>query len=423
MARRKSKRRSSTRYGSKSGLGRSLLWGGLIVASAVGFAGLGYAAWKVSQRPGADTATLCPNTGPIGAVAILIDSSGLLSRTQEARLRHEITDVINAVPTGTMISLGTVSDHEAERGARVALCKPASASETDALTGNPVLVGERYEETFATPIENELLTLLGLGKDGESTRMRQQSTIEASLADTGAIVVNTGTELVITLPEQITFDSGSTQPRADLDIYLAALARNLAEHPETTVQVVGHTDNTGTLETNQILSEARANAVAEILIREGTDRTRVRTIGRAYFEPVEGNDSEAGRRQNRRVELIMVNRAPIMESLQALVAETPLLVQDGLRSADQRERRILIVSDMLQNSDVVSFYHGQEWADFQASRDFARLGRNLHDVSVEILRLPRNDPAIRDPEAVDHYWVRYFDYQGASVRARTIGDL
>mgnify|MGYP001158983358 FL=1 len=422
MARRQVRRRTPRR-GSRSGGGRPLLWGYLIALSVAGFAAMGYAAWSVNQRPGIDAATLCPDDGPVGATAILIDGSGLLSRAQDARLRHELAQVIASAPRGTMISLGTVSDREADRGARLALCKPASAAETQAATGNPAMVGQRYEERFAEPVERELTALLGVGEGGASARLRQQRDIEASLADTGATVVNTGTELVITLPEQITFDSGSAELRAGTDRYLTAIAGSLAEHPETTVQIVGHTDNVGALELNQALSEARAGAVAEILARAGADRDRIRTIGRAYLEPVAGNDSDAGRRQNRRVELIIASRAPIMESLQALVAETPLLVQDELRGADRRPRRIVIVSDMLQNSDVVSFYRGQEWADLQASRDFARLGRNLHGVDVEILRLPRDEPAIRDPGAVEHFWVRYFDYQGADVSARTIGDL
>ncbi|WP_209427150.1 OmpA family protein [Pararhodobacter sp. SW119] len=424
MARRKAKRRATGRAGRKGGISRSLLWGGLIAASVAGFGVMGWAAWSINQRPGTDAATLCPDDGPVGAVAILIDASGPLSRAQEARLRHELGETIAAAPTGTMISLGMVSDREAERGARLARCKPVSAAETSTVTGNPAMVGQRFDELFANPVERELSGLLGLGQGAESARMRQQREIEASLADTGASVVNTGTELVITLPEQITFDSGSAQLRAGPDRYLATIARSLAEHPETTVQIVGHSDNVGSLELNQALSEARANAVAEILVREGADRGRIRTLGRAYLEPVASNDSDAGRRQNRRVELIMASRAPIMESLQALVAETPLLVQQAPRGGDGRDRRIVIVSDMLQNSDVVSFYRGQEWADFRASRDFARLGQNLNEVAVEILRLPRDEPAIRDPGAVDDFWARYLDYQGIKgMRLRTIGDL
>lgn len=423
MTRGKTGRRPNQRkIRKKRGTG-NWLWGGLIALSLAVLGAIGYAAWSVNQRPGFDATTNCPDTGPVGAIAILIDTSASLSRAQMARLRNEIALTLAEAPTGTMFSIGIVSEREADRGARLALCKPLTGDQVDELTANPAMVADRFERQFGAPIASELGALLGLGQDGESARQRQQLDLEASLADIGASVVNTGSELVITLPEQITFDSGSSSLRPDLESYMATIARSLAENPDTSVLIVGHTDNVGSLELNQELSERRAAAVAEVFIRADTHPERVRSLGRSYLEPVATNDSEIGRLQNRRVELILATRAPIMESLQALVAETPLLVEDRPRSGEHRPRRVIIVSDMLQNSAAVSFYRGQEWADFQASRDFARLGRNLHDVTVELLRLPRDEPAIRDPGAIDHFWVRYFDYQGATLRVRTIGDL
>lgn len=422
MARRKSSRRPSRRSTRRGGGKATWLWGGLIAFSVAAFAAIGYAAWSVSQQAGIDAATNCPDTGPVAALAILIDPSAALSRAQEGRLRHEIGRVLAEAPTGAMVSVGMVSEREADRGARIALCKPLSGDQVGALTANPAMVEERFERQFMAPLTDALEGLLGVGQGNDSARQRQQRALQDSLAGTGAGVVDTGSELVITLPEQITFDSGSSTLRAGLDGSIAAIAQSLVEHPDSTVQIVGHTDNIGSLAANQDLSERRAEAVAEVLVREGADPGRIRTLGRADLEPVASNDDEAGRRQNRRVELILATRAPIMESLQALVAETPLLVEQASRT-DRRGRQVVIVSDMLQNSEIVSFYRGQAWPDFQASRDFARMGRNLHGVAVDILRLPRDEPAIRDPNAIDDFWVRYFDAQGASLRTRTIGDL
>ena len=423
MARRKSSRRTSRRSTRSGGGKATWLWSGLIALSMAAFLAIGYAAWSVSQRPGFDAATNCPDAGPAAAIAILIDPSAALSRAQESRLRREMNRILDTAPTEAMISVGMVSEREADRGARVALCKPLSGDQVDPFTANPAMVAERFERQFMAPLTSELERLLGIGQGSESARQRQQRDLEASLAGTGAGLVNTGSELVITLPEQITFDSGSSTLRAGLEGSIAAIARSLADHPDTTVQIIGHTDNVGSLEMNQDLSERRAAAAAEILVREGADPGRIRTLGRAYLEPVASNDDEAGRRQNRRVELILARRAPIMESLQALVAETPLLVEVA-SSTDQRDRRVVIVSDLLQNSEVVSFYRGQDWSDFEASRDFARLARNLDGVEVEILRLPRDEPAIRDPKVIDDFWVSYFDMQGAiRVNTRTIGDL
>ena len=110
-------------------------------------------------------------------------------------------------------------------------------------------------------------------------------------------------------------------------------------------------------------------------------------------------------------------RSPIMESLQAGLAETP-----GFLDAAW-PRRIVIASDLLQHSDSFSFYRGDDWRSFEGSTAFGRMAKTLDGVDVEILRLPRAVPGI-DPAAVDDFWVRYFDSSGAeSLRVQPIGDL
>lgn len=110
-------------------------------------------------------------------------------------------------------------------------------------------------------------------------------------------------------------------------------------------------------------------------------------------------------------------RSPIMESLQAGLAETP-----GFLDAAW-PRRVVIASDLLQHSDSFSFYRGDDWRSFESSTAFGRMAKTLDGVDVEILRLPRAVSGI-DPAAVDDFWVRYFDRSGAeSVKAQTIGDL
>lgn len=110
--------------------------------------------------------------------------------------------------------------------------------------------------------------------------------------------------------------------------------------------------------------------------------------------------------------------SPIMESLQALVASTPgFLTFHG-------PRRLILVSDLLQNSDAMSFYRGQDWTSFQASPAFARLGRTLDGVAVEIYSVPREVEKLKDPTAVEDFWLRYFDVQGAGLpTVHSLGDL
>lgn len=111
-------------------------------------------------------------------------------------------------------------------------------------------------------------------------------------------------------------------------------------------------------------------------------------------------------------------QSPIMEGLQALLAGVA-----GLPVAAGATRRVVIVSDLLQNSDAMSFYRRQDWQSFRDSPAYGRLARNLDGVDVTILRVPRTDGKV-DPAAVDDFWVRYLETQGAaSVEPRTIGDL
>jgi len=87
---------------------------------------------------------------------------------------------------------------------------------------------------------------------------------------------------------------------------LTQVADVLNRYPETTIIVKGYTDSTGTEAYNQELSERRAKSVANLMIGKGVDVGRVTAIGFGKQFPIAGNDTEAGRQQNRRVELEII---------------------------------------------------------------------------------------------------------------------
>lgn len=138
-----------------------------------------------------------------------------------------------------------------------------------------------------------------------ATLDRQHRELEAGLAGSGATVVNTGNQLVVTLPEAITFDVDSAVVHPDYVDEIAFVARSLRDNPDSSVQVVGHTDDTGTTAHNQALSERRAAAVAAILSGNGVEAWRVQTAGVGYSQPVASNDTPGGRALNRRVEIVI----------------------------------------------------------------------------------------------------------------------
>lgn len=133
----------------------------------------------------------------------------------------------------------------------------------------------------------------------------QARALEQSMTTPGVTVVNTGQSINVNLPESVlfAFDSAAVSGPAQNDLY--ALARNLQSYPDTRVEVIGHTDSTGTAAYNMDLSQRRANAVAGILRAGGVTSSRIAAIGRGLTQPIASNDTAAGRAQNRRVEVII----------------------------------------------------------------------------------------------------------------------
>jgi len=102
----------------------------------------------------------------------------------------------------------------------------------------------------------------------------------------------------------VLFDTNGDTLKPGADELVSRLAQFLQNHPDIKVRIEGHTDSTGSDAYNQALSERRAEAVAHALEARGTPVQRIQAVGRGKSAPVAGNDTAAGRQQNRRVEII-----------------------------------------------------------------------------------------------------------------------
>lgn len=149
--------------------------------------------------------------------------------------------------------------------------------------------------------------LLGAGVGaGYGTHLdRQEAELRDSL-DNRVSITNTGDRLIVSLPQDILFDVDSTYVSANLRDDLAVVAESLNRYPESTVQVLGHTDNTGSAEYNLNLSQRRAQAVSSILVNAGVNAGRVVSIGRGEDQPIASNLTPQGRAQNRRVDIVIL---------------------------------------------------------------------------------------------------------------------
>jgi len=133
---------------------------------------------------------------------------------------------------------------------------------------------------------------------------KQEAELRAQMGSQVGIV-NTGNQLIVTMPQDILFATDSASLTGSLRSDLYALAANLNRYPGSTVNVVGHTDNVGTAAYNQDLSERRARAVASVLTDGGVSPYRIVAFGRGEDQPIATNLTAEGRRQNRRVEIII----------------------------------------------------------------------------------------------------------------------
>jgi outer membrane protein OmpA-like peptidoglycan-associated protein len=124
---------------------------------------------------------------------------------------------------------------------------------------------------------------------------RQLDVLHARPADRG---------LVLTLGD-VLFTSGRADLKRDAMGNLNKLVNFLARYPDRSVAIHGYTDSLGGEEYNQGLSERRAHSVKTYLAAQGIDSTRLSASGMGQSDPVAGNDSGAGRHQNRRVEVII----------------------------------------------------------------------------------------------------------------------
>lgn len=145
----------------------------------------------------------------------------------------------------------------------------------------------------------------GIGAAIGNELEKQEAALRNDIGSSGARIINTGDRLIVSLPEGITFDVDSATLRPSIQDELFAVARNLQQYPNNTVQVVGHTDSSGSAAYNQDLSERRASAVAGTLIAGGVPRGRIVAFGVGESQPIASNATAAGRQQNRRVEIVI----------------------------------------------------------------------------------------------------------------------
>lgn len=135
---------------------------------------------------------------------------------------------------------------------------------------------------------------------------RQEAKLRHSLQNTGVSVVRNGDNLVLVMPANITFTSGSSVLMSDFEQVLASVSLVVNEYDKTLLEITGHTDSQGSDSANLALSDRRAQSVSNSLQQDGVALNRILMQGFGESRPIGDNDTNEGRQKNRRVELVLI---------------------------------------------------------------------------------------------------------------------
>lgn len=134
---------------------------------------------------------------------------------------------------------------------------------------------------------------------------KQEAQLRQQMQGTGVEIQRQGDDLQLIMPGNITFATNSADIASNFYGPLSNLANSFKQFDQNSIEIVGHTDSTGGYQYNVGLSQRRAQSVANYLVSQGVNPARVTTRGAGPDQPVASNNTEAGRQQNRRVEVTL----------------------------------------------------------------------------------------------------------------------
>ncbi len=122
----------------------------------------------------------------------------------------------------------------------------------------------------------------------------------------GAEVIKAGEGIIVKFDSGILFDFDKSDLKPQAKTNIQKLVASLNENADTDILVIGHTDNVGRSEYNLGLSNRRAESVKSYAVSQGLSASRIKTQGKGASEPIASNETETGRAENRRVEIVIV---------------------------------------------------------------------------------------------------------------------
>jgi outer membrane protein OmpA-like peptidoglycan-associated protein len=256
----------------------------------------------------------------VGFAAVVVSScsSGLPPHLQDARDAYQrasegpAKDLAPAQLHAAEVSLGLAEKTYKEEGKSANAADRAYVAQRKAeLAEVQAQITRDMQQVQQLKTQQTATTQQELEKSREQLNAEIQRRKEAEEAEQKALaalqnVKNDSRGMVVTVPGNISFASGKAKllppARAQLSQVAAALKQGSAD---SKIVVEGYTDSTGSPQTNQELSQQRAEAVRQALVAEGVPAERVSAVGYGESRPVADNSSAEGRATNRRVEIVV----------------------------------------------------------------------------------------------------------------------
>lgn len=223
-------------------------------------------------------------------------------------MRH--TRTISVLTLAVLAAPGCASLNRTEEGALIGVAAGAAVGAAVGSTGGSTTKGA----IIGAVLGGAAGALIGRRMDQKAEELARR------LPD--ASVERVGEGILITFDSGILFDFDSSGLKDQARSNLAALANSLSDMEDDAVLLVaGHTDSRGSDSYNQALSERRAQAAAAYLMEAGMNPDQLRTMGLGESEPVADNDTDAGRAENRRVEVAVYASESYREQVQRRVGD------------------------------------------------------------------------------------------------------
>jgi outer membrane protein OmpA-like peptidoglycan-associated protein len=277
----------------------------LTVAAAVSFTLAGCATTPVSPDGAAEVRA---------KLTRLQSDSNLAARAPVALQEAETAVRAAEVPVASDAALGTHLVYMADRKVEIAIAQASAryAEDQRAKLGEErerARLMARTQEADRARADADATRIAAAGAASEAARksedmQRQIDALQAKETDRG---------IVLTLGD-VLFTSGRADLKAGAASNLDRLVTFLNQNSDRNVQIEGHTDNVGGDDYNQGLSQRRAESVKSYLTLQGIGSGRIAASGKGEHQPVADNESEGGRQQNRRVEVIVENPPPAVAS-------------------------------------------------------------------------------------------------------------